>query len=101
MRGNPETAVKKLAILVMISMLLTAPYDIIDGMWVGGLGSGATSSISRFVGAKNHEKSSQSAEHSLLIFLLDPIVLTIVLLLFHEPLLKLYESSGQSLTQTV
>ena len=36
-----------------------------------------------------------------MIFLLDPIVLTIALLLFHEPLLKLYGASGQSLTQTV
>ena len=66
-----------------------------------GLGSGATSSISRFVGAKNHEKASQSAEHSLLIFLLASIVLTIALLLFQEPLLKLYGASGQSLTQAV
>ncbi len=56
MRGNPETAVKKLTILVMISMLLTAPYDIIDGIWVAGLGSGATSSMGWFVGDKNHEK---------------------------------------------
>lgn len=40
----------------MISMLLTAPYDIIDGIWVAGLGSGATSSMGWFVGDKNHEK---------------------------------------------
>ena len=77
----------------MISMLLTASYNIIDGIWIAGLGqgsycrhwfynsifmilngvsvglgSGATSSISRFIGAKNHEKASQSAAHSLLIF---------------------------------
>ena len=102
MRGNPETAVKKLAIPIMISMLLTASYNIIDGIWIAGLGqeaiagigfitpifmilngvsvglgSGATSSISRFLGAKNHEKASQSAAHSLLIFLVASIVLTI------------------------
>ena len=29
MRGNPETAVKKLAIPIMISMILTAAYNII------------------------------------------------------------------------
>ena len=38
MRGNPETAVKKLAIPIMISMILTAAYNIIDGIWVAGLG---------------------------------------------------------------
>ena len=95
MRGAPEIAVKKLAIPIMISMLLTASYNIIDGIWVAGLGqaaiagigfvtpifmilngvsvglgSGATSSISRFVGAKNHEGASKSATHSILIFLI-------------------------------
>ena len=126
MRGNPETAVKKLAIPIMISMLLTASYNIIDGIWIAGLGqeaiagigfitpifmilngvsvglgSGATSSISRFVGAKNHKKASQSAAHSLLIFLIASIVLTIVLLILQEPLLKLYGASGESLAQGI
>ena len=126
MRGNPETAVKKLAIPIMISMLLTASYNIIDGIWIAGLGqeaiagigfitpifmilngvsvglgSGATSSISRFVGAKNHKKASQSAAHSLLIFLVASIVLTIVLLILQEPLLKLYGASGESLAQGI
>lgn len=126
MRGNPETAVRKLAIPVMISMLLTASYNIIDGIWIAGLGqaaiagigfvtpifmilngvsvglgSGATSSISRFIGAKNHKKASDSANHSLFIFLIASIVLTIVLLAFQEPLLKLYGASGQSLSEAV
>lgn len=38
MRGEPEIAVKKLAIPIMISMILTAMYNIIDGIWVAGLG---------------------------------------------------------------
>lgn len=126
MRGNPETAVKKLTIPIMISMLLTASYNIIDGVWIAGLGqeaiagigfitpifmilngvsvglgSGATSSISRFVGAKNHKKASQSAAHSLLIFLIASVVLTIVLLILQEPLLKLYGASGESLAQGI
>lgn len=124
MRGNPENAVKKLAIPIMISMLLTASYNIIDGIWIAGLGqsaiagigfvtpifmilngvsvglgSGATSSISRFVGAKNHEKASISAEHSLLIFLIASIILTIVLLLVEKPLLILYGANGQTLIE--
>jgi len=126
MRGNPENAVRTLAIPIMISMLLTASYNIIDGIWVTGLGqaaiagigfvtpifmilngvsvglgSGATSSISRFVGAGDHEKASQSAEQSIILFLIASIVLTVILLIIQEPLLKLYGASGQSLTEAM
>ncbi|MBO7719555.1 MAG: MATE family efflux transporter [Methanosphaera sp.] len=126
MRGNPETAVRKLAIPIMISMLLTASYNIIDGIWVAGLGqaaiagigfvtpifmilngvsvglgSGATSSISRFVGAKNHEGATQSAEHALLIFLVASIILSINFLIIQKPLLISYGASGQSLEEAL
>ena len=126
MRGNPEKAVKTLAIPIMISMLLTASYNIIDGIWVAGLGqaaiagigfvtpifmilngvsvglgSGATSSISRFVGAKNHEGANKSAAHALLIFLAASIILTAILLLVQEPLLRAYGASGQNLAEGI
>ena len=126
MRGEPEIAVRKLAIPIMISMLLTASYNIVDGIWVVGLGqaaiagigfvtpifmilngfsvglgNGATSSISRSVGAKNRERASKSAAHSLLIFLAASIVLTLTLLIIQEPVLKTYGASGQSLTEAL
>ena len=124
MRGNPEKAVKTLAIPIMISMLLTASYNIIDGIWVAGLGqaaiagigfvtpifmilngvsvglgSGATSSISRFVGAKNHEGANKSAAHALVIFLVASIILTVILISVQEPLLRVYGASGQNLAE--
>ena len=123
MRGNPETAVKKLAIPIMISMILTAAYNIIDGIWVAGLGqtaiagigfvtpifmvlngasvglgNGATSSIARFIGAKNHDKSNLSATHSLIIIFVASIILTILFLILQEPILRSYGASGQTLT---
>ena len=126
MRGEPEIAVRKLAIPIMISMLLTASYNIVDGIWVAGLGqaaiagigfvtpifmilngvsvglgNGATSSISRAVGAKNKEGANKSATHSLLIFLLASILLTAVLLLIQEPLLETYGAGGQSLAEGI
>ena len=126
MRGEPEIAVRKLAIPIMISMLLTASYNIVDGIWVAGLGqaaiagigfvtpifmilngvsvglgNGATSSISRAVGAKNHKGASKSATHSILIFLIASILLTILLLIIQEPLLKSYGASGQSLVEGI
>ncbi len=126
MRGEPEIAVRKLAIPIMISMLLTASYNIVDGIWVAGLGqaaiagigfvtpifmilngvsvglgNGATSSIARAVGARNHEGASKSATHSLLIFLIASILLTVLLLIIQEPLLKTYGASGQSLVEGI
>ena len=126
MRGEPEIAVRKLAIPIMISMLLTASYNIVDGIWVAGLGqaaiagigfvtpvfmilngfsvglgNGATSSISRFVGARNHEGASKSAAHSLLILLIASIFLTILLIAIQEPLLKAYGASGQALAEGI
>ena len=124
MRGEPEIAVRKLAIPIMISMLLTASYNIVDGVWVAGLGqaaiagigfvtpifmilngvsvglgNGATSSISRAVGAKDHERASKSASHSILILLAASILLSAVLLFVLEPLLIAYGASGQSLNE--
>ena len=126
MRGEPEISVRKLAIPIMISMLLTASYNIVDGIWVAGLGqaaiagigfvtpifmilngvsvglgNGATSSIARAVGARNHEGASKSATHSLLVFLIASIILTILLLIIQEPLLKTYGASGQSLAEGI
>ena len=124
MRGEPEIAVRKLAIPIMISMLLTASYNIVDGIWVAGLGqaaiagigfvtpifmilngvsiglgNGATSSISRAVGAKDHAKANKSATHALLIFIVASILLTIILIFVQEPLIKTYGASGQSLVE--
>ena len=45
MRGEPEIAIKKLAIPIIISMLITASYNIIDGIWVVGLGEAAIAGI--------------------------------------------------------
>ena len=126
MRGEPERAVKKLAIPIMISMILTALYNIVDGIWVAGLGptaiagigfvtpifmvlngasvglgNGATSSISRFIGAKNKEMATKSATQALFIFLIASIVLTIVFIIIQEPLLRSYGATGQTLKEAV
>jgi len=126
MRGEPEKAVKKLAIPIMISMILTALYNIVDGIWVAGLGptaiagigfvtpifmvlngasvglgNGATSSISRFIGAKNHEKANESATHSLIIFFIASIILTIIFIIIQEPLLRSYGATGQTLKEGI
>lgn len=126
MRGEPEIAIRKLAIPIMISMLLTASYNIIDGIWVvglgqsaiagigfvtpifmilngisNGIGSGATSSISRFVGSRNHEKVNQTAMQSLFLILLTSIILTTIILLIQESVLIFYGAGGETLIQAL
>ena len=126
MRGEPEKAVKKLAIPIMISMILTALYNIVDGIWVAGLGptaiagigfvtpifmvlngasvglgNGATSSISRFIGAKNREMATKSATQSMFIFLIASIVLTVIFIIIQEPLLRSYGATGQTLNEAI
>ncbi len=124
MRGEPEKAIKKLSIPIIISMLLTASYNIIDGVWIVGLGqsaiagigfvnpifmilvgvsfglgAGATSSISRFVGAHNHEGANASATHSIVILAIASVLLTIILLALQKPILMFYGASGQALNE--
>lgn len=126
MRGEPEKAVKKLAIPIMISMILTAMYNIVDGIWVAGLGptaiagigfvtpifmvlngasvglgNGATSSIARFIGAKNRDKATESATQSLFIFFIASIILTIIFLIIQEPILASYGATGQTLKEGI
>lgn len=126
MRGKPEIAVKKLAIPIMISMILTALYNIIDGIWVAGLGptaiagigfvtpifmvlngasvglgNGATSSISRFIGAKNKEMATEAAKHSMFIFLIASVALTIIFIIIQKPLLMSYGATGQTLNEAI
>lgn len=124
LRGEPKTAILKLAVPILVSMLFTALYNIVDGIWIAGLGeaaiagigfvtpifmlltgiggglaSGATSSISRAVGAKNHENATKFATHSILIFSIVSILLTLILLIIQGPLLAFYGASGQSLIE--
>ena len=66
-----------------------------------GLGNGATSSISRFIGAKNREMATKSATQSLFIFLIASIVLSIIFIIIQEPLLRSYGATGQTLNEAI
>ena len=126
MRGEPEVAIKKLSIPMMLAMLFVAAYYLVDGIWIVGLGqaaiagigflnpffmiilgvsmgigTGASSSISRFVGAGDHDGASRSAMHSILILIIISILLTVLLLLLQKPLLVLFGASGESLKESL
>jgi putative MATE family efflux protein len=99
--GDPKSAIRKLAGPMFIAMLLMTIYNIVDAFWVAGLGSdalaavgfmtplfmvligfgngigaGATSAISRKIGAKDKPGADLVASHSILIMLIISVVLT-------------------------
>ena len=98
--GDPKKAINKLAYPTILSMFLMFANNLIDSMWVGGLGSGplaalgfmsplylvimgfgvgigagANSLISRYIGAERFEDSHNAAMHSIVLSIIVSIVL--------------------------
>ena len=111
--GDPKKAINKLAWPLIASMLLIFLNNIIDSIWVAGLGpdplaaigyvtplfmvlvgfgngigAGATSLISRYIGAEKRDDADNAAIHSAILSVVVSLVLTVIVLLILEPLLK-------------
>lgn len=112
--GDPKRAIIKLSGPMIVAMLLMSIYNIVDAIWVAGLGpdalaaigfvtpvfmvligfsngigSGATSAISRRIGAENREAANNTAMHALYLTVAVSVVLTICFLIFLRPILVL------------
>jgi len=112
LRGDPKKALIKLAIPMIFALLLISFNNIIDRIWIAGLGTdplaaigfvspifmiiigignglgaGSNSLIARYIGAKNHEKASNSALHSILIVFLVSLLIPLLLLPFYDQLI--------------
>ncbi|MGL4670610.1 MAG: MATE family efflux transporter [Methanobacteriaceae archaeon] len=112
--GDPKKAILKLSGPTIISMLLSSLYTLIDGIWVAGLGgdalaaigfvtplfmivmgfangigAGATSAISRAIGANKKSEADNGAIHSLLIGIILTVIFTAVFLIFSKPILMI------------
>ncbi len=110
--GDPKKAIIKLSGPLIVAMILTSAYNLVDAIWVSGLGgnalaavgfvtplymilvglsngigAGATSAISRCIGAKNQEGMNNSAMHSLVITIVISLILTALLEIFLNPVL--------------
>ena len=113
--GDPKKAINRLAYPTILSMLLMFANNLIDSMWIGGLGSaplaalgfmsplylviigfgvgigaGANSAISRLIGAKRYEESNNAALHSIVLALLVSLIIFIVGAFFLKDLLLLF-----------
>ncbi|MBI5458626.1 MATE family efflux transporter [Methanobacterium sp.] len=110
--GDPKKAIIKLSGPLIVAMILMSAYNLVDAIWVSGLGgnalaavgfvtplfmilvglsngigAGATSAISRCIGARNQEGVNNTAMHTLVITIIISVILTILLEIFLEPLL--------------
>lgn len=121
MLGNPKQALIKMSIPLIISLLITSFYNLIDAAWVSGLGadslagvgfftpifmilvgfgnglgSGVAFAISKYIGEENKQKANNASVHSILIDIVISILITVILLIFLNPILVIM-GAGQTI----
>ncbi len=110
--GEPKKAIIKLSWPMIMAMLILAAYNLVNAIWVAGLGSdalaavgftspifmvvvglsnglgaGVSSSISRRIGAQDKRGADNTTMHALLLVLAVSMILTAGLFIALEPLL--------------
>ena len=110
--NHPKKAINKLALPIIISNLFMVLNNIIDGIWVAGLGSeplaavgfvtplflafvgfanglgaGANSLIARYIGAEDYHNAGNSAIHSMMLSIVVSIFSTVIILIFLKDIL--------------
>ncbi|MEN6328967.1 MAG: MATE family efflux transporter [Methanobacteriaceae archaeon] len=110
--GDPQRAILKLSGPMMVAMILSSMYNLVDAIWVSGLGggalaavgfvtplfmiliglsngigAGATSAISRCIGAHDKKGVNNTAMHTILIALIVSLFMTVFLEIFLQPML--------------
>ena len=113
MLSNPKKALMKMSIPLIISLLITSFYNLIDAAWVSGLGadalagvgfftpifmilvgfgnglgSGAAFALSKYLGEDNKIKADNASIHSIFIDVAVSLAITIILLVFLNPILN-------------
>ena len=113
MLQNPKKALIRMSIPLIISLLITSFYNLIDAAWVSGLGadalagvgfftpifmilvgfgnglgSGAAFALSKYLGEDNKSKADNASIHSIFIDLIVSVVITVVLLVLLNPILN-------------
>ena len=113
MLQNPKKALISMSIPLIISLLITSFYNLIDAAWVSGLGadalagvgfftpvfmilvgfgnglgSGAAFAISKYLGEDNKPKADNASVHSIFLNIIVSLILTVILLLFLNQILN-------------
>ena len=113
MLGNPKKALISMSMPLIISLLISSLYNLIDAAWVSGLGAdalagvgfftpifmilvgfgnglgaGSAFAISKYIGEENKSKADNASIHSILIDIVVSVIITIVLLVSLGPILN-------------
>ena len=124
--GDPKKAIIKLSIPMIIAMSVQTIYNLVDALWVSGLGPdalaavglffpfffiliaiatgigvGAGAALSRRIGAKDKEGSDNVAIHSLLMMMGASLVLVAVFLPLTRSMFSAIGATGDVLEMTV
>lgn len=113
MLKNPKKALIGMSIPLIISLLITSFYNLIDAFWVSGLGadalagvgfftpifmilvgfgnglgSGAAFALSKYLGEGNKQKANNASVHSIIINIIISFIVTIILLILLNPIMN-------------
>ncbi len=113
MLQNPKKALLRMSMPLIVSLLITSFYNLIDAFWVSGLGadalagvgfftpifmilvgfgnglgSGAAFALSKYLGEDNKPKADNTSVHSILIDVAVSVIMTAVLLISLNPILN-------------
>ncbi len=119
--GNPKAAINKLALPTILSMLLMFLNNLIDSFWVAGInadalaalgfitplylviiglgsgvGAGANSLISRYVGARRFDDANNAVIHSIILTVIVSIIVLITGIFFLDDLIILLGAGSVS-----
>ncbi len=117
--GDPKKAINKLSLPIIASMFLIFANNIIDSIWVAGLGAeplaalgyitplfmilvgfgnglgaGGNSLISRYIGAEDTSSANNAAIHNLILSIVFSIIVSIIFITFMKPLLLMMGASS-------
>ena len=113
MLQNPKKALIKMSIPLIVSLLITSFYNLIDAAWVSGLGadalagvgfftpvfmilvgfgnglgSGAAFALSKYLGEDDKRKADNASVHSIILDIAVSLILTVILLAMLNPILN-------------
>jgi len=122
--GDYKKAIVRLSIPNMIAMFVQTLYNLVDAVWVAGLGPtdlaamgfffpinmiviaiatgitvGTSSAIARKIGAKDYSGANSVAEHSIILALITSVAAAVLGILLLKPALIGVGASGESLAK--
>ena len=126
LEGKPEKAIVTLAIPILIYLFISNSYNLIDGMWISGIGkaaitgvgsvtplfnvvngvgmgigTGATSAISYFIGLNDKDKADNVGLHTIILTLIISVILTVVIVFSLKYYLGMYHIGSDAFNQAM